>query len=237
MRQTQFTRPSPRRVAVTAIAMVLLVTSCTTGEPVDERTSVIDSTEPGSPAYLEGDNATSIDLTPTDPAADADPYADLAATVVSGDVPAPEPFEFFAQELYTAEAVSGRALYNSGPVLMTFSVPSCPICVEEAPDIAAVAANNPGITFVIVHSRGSQTEYEAFVEATGLDTPNNVVNLVDADLALWNRFRVIQQPTSVLVDHEGKLSITRGALAAEGLELVAARLEGRPPPTIGHGDT
>lgn len=227
------TKPRRRfRGGALAAAFMLLLPACTesrvqvdTGAPLIE--SISDETDDRT--------TTSIGLvaggSESAPAALA--YADEDRITVPSTDPAIEPFVFFANELGTGEEIDGLDLYRGRPTLITFSVPSCPVCIAEAPMIAGAAEKYPDITFVLVHSQGSLSDYNGFVDTAGLDQ-DNVIHLVDQDLSLWRRFGVIQQPTSVLINAEGKVSATRGALASEGLDIVAALLELRDPPSFDH---
>lgn len=140
-----------------------------------------------------------------------------AEEVASGAVVA-EPFEFTATELGTGAEVSGSDLYAERPMMLLFSVPTCPVCTVEAPKIVAAAERYPDVRFVIAHSQGSESQIEEFVADTGLDTAPNIVNLFDENSVLWNRFRVVAQPYYVLVDVDGGLSSSMGALGDDGLD-------------------
>lgn len=212
----------------------LLATACTTEPDPEAATPIVTVDETDEPVER---TSTSIGLSP-----DGQDNAALLAFVeeadeerieVPADDPAIEPFVFFAEEFGTREQIDGLDLYRGRPTLITFSVPSCPVCVAEAPDIAGAAERFPDITYVMVHSQGTDEEIADFIDDAQM-TADNIVHLHDEDLMLWSRFGVVQQPTSILVDANGRVTSTRGALAPEGLEIVAAMLELRDPPSFDH---
>ena len=103
---------------------------------------------------------------------DAEPVADEAPSEVD-ERPTIEvtpedsgigPFAFSATRFETGDAVSGVDLFNSGLVLMGFSLPSCPVCHTEAPKISEAALLNPDVTYVMVHSGVDDEEIGDFVD-------------------------------------------------------------------------
>ena len=130
-------------------------------------------------------------------------------------------FAFTAFELATGEPLFGGDLVREGQVVMTFVVPSCPVCTVEGPEIARSASENPDVTYVVVHSGGTTEDYEQYVEASGL-TFDNIVHLDDSPGVLWNRFGIVQQPSNILVDADGGVTQSFGALGEIGLRTVVA---------------
>jgi len=128
-------------------------------------------------------------------------------------------FAFTAFELSTREPVFGAELVQDGQTVITFVVPSCPVCTVEGPEIAQSASENPDVTYVVVHSGGATEDYEQYVESSGL-TFDNVVHLDDSPGVLWARFGIIQQPSNIFVDAEGGVSQSLGALGEAGLQRV-----------------
>ena len=226
----------PRRLAASLLALLLFATACSSnnsGISLETATPIIDDTEVVEDAAPR--TTTSLGLSADDEGTpEALAYIDEDRIDVGSDDPAIEPFVFFVDELGSDEVIDGLDLYRQRPALITFSVPTCPVCTREAPEIAEAAERYPGINFVMVHSQGDLDSYNEFVTTAGLDGPDNVMNLVDDDLNLWRRFSVVQQPTSILIDADGHVSSTRGALASEGLDIVAAMLELRELPTFDH---
>ncbi len=224
----------PTGIVTALLGLALLATACSSpsGISLSAGDPLIDD---DAPAPAAPRTTTSLGLTAEDEGTPASlAYIDEDRIRVDADDPAIEPFTFLAQEFRTGATVDGLDLYRDRPTLITFSVPSCPVCAREAPEIAAAAERYPGITFVVVHSQGDDESYGEFVDGAGLDRPTNVINVIDDELELWRRFSIVQQPTSILIDLDGHVSSTRGALASEGLDIVAAMLELRELPTFDH---
>ena len=145
----------------------------------------------------------------------------LDSTVALGDNPAAAAFDFQVIDLLDKATVQGSDLYANRSTIMTFVVPGCPVCVVEAPKIAAAAARHPEISYVMVHTGGSEVDYLDYVAAHGLDAAN-IVHLRDDRGDLWRRFNIVAQPSTLLLDREGSLSSSSGALGDDGLERAAA---------------
>lgn len=128
-------------------------------------------------------------------------------------------FAFTAFELSSRDPLFGEDLVRHGQTIVTFVVPSCPICVAEGPELARSASQNPDVTYVVVHSGGTAEDYQRYVETSGLAL-DNVVHVDDSPGVLWSRFGIIQQPSNILVDAGGGVSQSLGALGATGLESV-----------------
>ena len=128
-------------------------------------------------------------------------------------------FAFTGFELSTREPVFGPELVKDGQTVITFVVPSCPVCAVEGPEIAQSASENADVTYVVVHSGGTTEDYEQYVESSGLSLAN-VVHLDDSPGVLWARFGIIQQPSNIFVDAEGGVSQSLGALGEAGLQRV-----------------
>ena len=108
------------------------------------------------------------------------------------------------------------------PVVLWFWAPWCTICRVEAPEVAAVAADLQGeVTFLGVPGRGPAADMRSFVEDTGT---GGLQHLVDADGSLWQRFRVVNQPSFAFVDPDGGVELFAGALGAEQLRARASAL-------------
>ncbi|MEM7095609.1 MAG: TlpA disulfide reductase family protein [Actinomycetota bacterium] len=156
-----------------------------------------------------------------DPDTSAQSPTDQAAALAA----TPPSMHFRADYLLGGGSTTGVDLYAQRPVLMTFMSPSCAVCAAEAPHIAEAAATYPGITFVLVHADPDRNAVLDFIAPLNLTYRDNIKHLIDTEFSLWNRFQVIQQPTSLLIDANGEITSSQGAFSAEGLDVVAARLE------------
>lgn len=191
-----------KRLAFGAVGLSLLTSACT-----------------GVRGELE-ESGQPIDEAPTELAFEGEPeVADLEGTQVN--------FAFRAPELYTGDMVEGAELFADAPLIMVFAVPSCDVCHVEGPKLARAAEIHPEINYVVVHSFGTTDEYLDYIDNSGL-IQENVLHLVDAEGVLWERFGVVSQPSSVLVDTDGLVTTSRGALGDDGLARAAAQVTGAP---------
>lgn len=136
-------------------------------------------------------------------------------------------FAFRAPELYTGQIVEGTELFSNAPLIVVFVQPSCDICHVEAPKLAYAAELHPEINYVMVHGFGTTDEFLEFNDGFDL-SQENVIHLVDTEGVLWNRFGVTSQPSSVLVDIDGVVSTSRGALGDDGLARAAGQVTHQP---------
>ena len=147
-----------------------------------------------------------------------------AGTGAGAAAPAPataeEPLAFRASTLAGPELdVSTLA---GQPVVLWFWTPWCTICRVEAPDVAAVAADLEGdVIFLGVPGRGETADMASFVQDTGT---SGLQHLVDVDGSLWQRFRVVSQPTFAFVGRDGAVETFAGALGADELRTRASAL-------------
>jgi len=127
---------------------------------------------------------------------------------------------------FTAATLAGGALDVSSlagePVVLWFWAPWCTICRVEGPDVAAVAAELQGdVTFLGMPGRGPAEDMRSFVADTGT---GSLQHLVDVDGSLWQRFRVVNQPSFAFVGPDGSVDLWAGALGVDGLRERAAAL-------------
>jgi thiol-disulfide isomerase/thioredoxin len=127
---------------------------------------------------------------------------------------------------FTAATLAGPELDVSTlagePVVLWFWAPWCTICRVEAPDVAAVAADlQDDVTFLGVPGRGHTDDMRSFVQDTGT---GDLQHLVDVDGSLWQRFRVVSQPSFAFVGADGSVELFGGVLGAEGLRARASAL-------------
>ena len=146
-----------------------------------------------------------------------------ASTTLVDQVEGNGAFAFTAFELATGDPLFGADLVRHGRVVVTFVVPSCPICVAEGPELARSAAANLDVTYVVVHSGGTVEDYERYIESSGL-LLDNVVHLDDSPGLLWLRFGIVQQPSNIFIDGDGGVSQSFGALGESGLERVVSEM-------------
>ena len=146
----------------------------------------------------------------------------------SSDSPAAAPASAAAEEPldFSATTLAGPELDVSTlagePVVLWFWAPWCTICRVEAPDVAAVAADLQGeVTFLGVPGRGPAADMRSFVQDTGT---GSLQHLVDEDGSLWQRFRVVNQPSFAFIDPNGDVELFAGALGAEQLRARASAL-------------
>lgn len=134
-------------------------------------------------------------------------------------------FNFAAPELESNRLVEGAELFSQRPLIITFVVPDCPICVEEGPLLATAAENNSEVTYVFIHSQADAQSYDTYVQNSRL-VGENVVHLQDDEAVLWELFGVTQQPSTVLVSESGQTTVSVGALGEDGLAQAAALVLG-----------
>ena len=73
---------------------------------------------------------------------------------------------------------------------------------------------------MVVHSFGDRESYLDYNDNSALGQ-ENVIHVVDHQGLLWDQFGVSSQPSTVLIDSEGQLSSSRGALQDDGLARAA----------------
>lgn len=135
----------------------------------------------------------------------------------------PGAFDFVAPELFSGAPVLGADIHESGRVLVIFVSPSCVISAQDGPAYATTAEANPEVTFLFVHTKGDRESFVQFVDDADL-YQQNAIHIDDSDLTLWNRFGVTSQPSTILVDHLGRASLTEGGLGHEGLTVAVSLL-------------
>lgn len=115
-----------------------------------------------------------------------------------------KPAPAYADDLnFTGTTLSGApfngASLQGKPSVLWFWTPWCPFCNAEAPNVSAVSAANPGVTFVGVSTRADVGSMQNFVSKYNL----NFTNLNDADGSIWAKFRVPWQPAYVFLKADG----------------------------------
>jgi thiol-disulfide isomerase/thioredoxin len=135
------------------------------------------------------------------PAALADDRIDFTGTTLSG---AP----------FNGASLAGK------PAVLWFWTPWCPFCNAEGPSVSAVAAANPGVTFVGVAARSDVAAMQNFVSKYNL----NFTNLNDADGAIWARYNVPWQPAYVFYRADGTSTFVNNPTSAMPEQELADRV-------------
>ena len=106
------------------------------------------------------------------------------------------------------------------PAVLWFWTPWCPFCNAEAPSVSAVAAANPGVTFVGVSTRADVAAMQGFVSKYNL----NFTNLNDADGSIWARFNVPWQPAYVFITSNGSSTFVNNPTSAMSQQELSDRV-------------
>lgn len=115
---------------------------------------------------------------------------------------------------FTGTTLSGATFNGASlqgkPAVLWFWTPWCPFCNMEAPNVAAVSAANPAVTFVGVSTRADVGAMQNFVTKYNL----NFTNLNDADGSIWAKFRVPWQPAYVFLKPDGSSTFVNNPTSA-----------------------
>ena len=107
------------------------------------------------------------------------------------------------------------------PAVLWFWTPWCPFCNAEAPNVSAVAAANPKVTFVGVSTRADVGAMQNFAARYNL----NFTNLNDADGSIWARFNVPWQPAYVFLRPDGSSTFVNNPMAAMSQQELSDRVQ------------
>lgn len=106
--------------------------------------------------------------------------------------------------------------FRGKPVVVQVWASWCPICNEEAPDIAAFQKENPDVAFIGVNVEDTQAEALAYKERHGLTHEQDIS---DPDREVEGQLGFTGQPNSMLIDEQGRIvQVFPGAVAKEQLE-------------------
>ncbi|WP_059019367.1 protein disulfide oxidoreductase [Mycobacterium sp. M26] len=148
----------------------------------------------------------------------------LAATALAFSVTAPPAALADNQLDFTGTTLSGAPFNGSSlqgkPAVLWFWTPWCPFCNAEAPNVSAVAAANPKVTFVGVAARSDVGQMENFVSKYNL----NFTNLNDADGSIWARFNVPWQPAYVFLRPDGTSTFVNNPTSAMSQQELSDRV-------------
>ena len=115
---------------------------------------------------------------------------------------------------FTGTTLSGGTFNGSSlqgrPAVLWFWTPWCPFCNQEAPSVSAVAAANPGVTFVGISTRADVGAMSNFVSKYNL----NFTNINDADGSIWAKFNVPWQPAYVFLSADGSSTFINNPISA-----------------------
>jgi len=125
----------------------------------------------------------------------------------------------FTGTTLTGAPFNGSSLAGK-PAVLWFWTPWCPFCNAEAPAVAAVAAANPGVTFVGVAARSDVGAMQNFVDKYNL----RFTNLDDADGSIWARYNVPWQPAYVFYRADGSSTFVNNPTSAMSQQELADRV-------------
>jgi len=126
---------------------------------------------------------------------------------------------------FTGTTLSGApfngASLQGKPAVLWFWTPWCPFCNQEAPNVSAVAAANPNVTFVGVSTRADVSAMANFASKYNL----NFTNLNDADGSIWAMFNVPWQPAYVFLSSDGSSTFVNNPVSAMSQQELTNRVQ------------
>ena len=126
---------------------------------------------------------------------------------------------------FTGTTLSGApfngASLQGKPAVLWFWTPWCPFCNQEAPNVSAVAAANPNVTFVGVSTRADVSAMANFASKYNL----NFTNLNDADGSIWAMFNVPWQPAYVFLNSDGSSTFVNNPVSAMSQQDLTNRVQ------------
>ncbi len=126
---------------------------------------------------------------------------------------------------FTGTTLSGApfngASLQGKPAVLWFWTPWCPFCNQEAPNVSAVAAANPNVTFVGVSTRADVSAMANFASKYYL----NFTNLNDADGSIWAMFNVPWQPAYVFLRPDGSSTFVNNPVSAMSQQELTNRVQ------------
>ena len=125
---------------------------------------------------------------------------------------------------FTGTTLSGAGFNGASlqgkPAVLWFWTPWCPFCNQEAPNVSAVAAANPQVTFVGVAARSDVAQMQSFVSKYNL----NFTSLNDADGSIWAKFNVPWQPAYVFLRPDGTSTFVNNPTSAMSQQELSDRV-------------
>ena len=126
---------------------------------------------------------------------------------------------------FTGTTLSGATFNGASlqgkPAVLWFWTPWCPFCNQEAPNVSAVAAANPNVTFVGVSTRADVSAMANFASKYNL----NFTNLNDADGSIWAMFNVPWQPAYVFLRPDGSSTFVNNPVSAMSQQELTNRVQ------------
>jgi thiol-disulfide isomerase/thioredoxin len=126
---------------------------------------------------------------------------------------------------FTGNTLSGApfngASLQGKPAVLWFWTPWCPFCNQEAPNVSAVAAANPNVTFVGVSTRADVSAMANFASKNNL----NFTNLNDADGSIWAMVNVPWQPAYVFLRPDGSSTFVNNPVSAMSQQELTNRVQ------------
>ncbi|WP_313675394.1 protein disulfide oxidoreductase [Mycolicibacterium sp.] len=126
---------------------------------------------------------------------------------------------------FTGTTVSGGTFDGNSlagrPAVLWFWTPWCPFCNQEAPNVAAVSAANPAVTFVGIATRADNAALQGFISKYGL----GFTNINDADGSIWAKFNVPWQPAYVFLRPDGSSSFVNNPTSAMSQQELSDRVK------------
>ncbi len=125
---------------------------------------------------------------------------------------------------FTGTTLNGGTFNGSSlegkPAVLWFWTPWCPFCNQEAPNVTAVSAANPSVTFVGVATRADVPALQGFVSKYNL----NFTTINDADGSIWARFNVPWQPAYVFLRPDGSSTFVNNPTSAMSAQELTERV-------------
>ncbi|WP_285596453.1 redoxin domain-containing protein [Actinomycetospora sp. NBRC 106378] len=118
----------------------------------------------------------------------------------------------FSSTTLSGAPFDGKSLAGK-PVVMWFWAPWCPTCNAEAPGVARIASQHPGVTFIGVAALDQVPAMKAFQAKYGL----TFTQLADTDTSVWRHFGVTQQPAYAFIAPSGAVQVVKNGLSEEDL--------------------
>lgn len=186
---TRTTRSTSRVVVALAVASVVVLSGCTTNDPLAEQYR--SGTGQG---YISGDGAYAVIAV-----ADRGEPIDFAGVIENGD------------------AVSSDD-YRGDVLVVNFWYAGCPPCRLEAPDLEALAQRfaPEGVSFLGVNIYDQAPTALSFAEEFGVTYPSILdVNDGAVRLAFAGQVAPTAVPTTLVLDREGRVAARIAGLVSE----------------------